>query len=552
MKVFKVKYYIVLIILCPLIVSSCKKSGKEIVEKITTETTEKTAKGITKEASEKTLKTLTKKELRSIDWKDLMKLIRKENINLADALSRLDGSFQRKIGKAIQSDYDFYSAFISSNSLLDEFSLFTKNAPKAADNIYIFKYFAKCRDLERRFGVHNALGNIEIKEEMGVIKFFNKDDNTVIGEFRDGIFQIKEPFIAEKNLLGQNSILKKTLIPNAVYKIKGTNGMTYLYHVDDLGRFSKIEATGIDANELLSNVVLAKENLNLGADWTKKLRTVRQTSKGNDIDATIILKYADDGTTPLAVKADIKANNKQVISESFENLDYLAKNAYTTAENASILNKFSAKVGLSAKKKADLLGEMGQDEELTKLIHSNPELNIRRWLNTRNHVDKNKVARTANGRMVPNGQVYAGNVYYFNPHLNSGLMARLKKYGTINLKKFGSLTYDDLIKLDKLYPDGVPFTKEGYPDFSKVAFKDKNGQTLRINIGALSGDSKKDINTAETIFQKMGYLWESGYTWHHVENSTILIRVPSAVHQLIDHAGGMSTLVAEQTIKQAA
>lgn len=41
--------------------------------------------------------------------------------------------------------------------------------------------------------------------------------------------------------------------------------MTYLYHVDDLGRFSKIEATGIDANELLSNVVLAKENLNLGA-----------------------------------------------------------------------------------------------------------------------------------------------------------------------------------------------------------------------------------------------------------------------------------------------
>lgn len=551
MKTFKF-IYIALMIFCPLIMCSCKKSWKEVVEKIATETTEKTTKGIAKEASEKTLKTLTKKELRSIDWKDLMKLIRKENINLADALSSLDGSFQRKIGKAIQSDYDFYSAFISSNSLLDEFSLFTKNAPKAAGNIDIFKYFAKCRDLERRFGVHNALGNIGIKEEMGVIKFFNKTDNTVIGTFRDGIFQIKEPFNAGKKFLGQNSILRKTLIPNAVYKIKGINGMTYLYHVDDLGRFSKIEATGIDANELVSNVMLAKENINLGTDWARKLRTVRQTSKGNDIDATIILKYTDDETTPLAVKADIKTNNKQIISESFENLDYLAKNTFTTAENAFILNKFSAKVGLSAKKKADLLGEMGQDEELAKLIHSNPELNIRRWLNTRNHVDKSKVARTANGRMVPNGQVYAGNVYYFNPHLNSALMARLKKCGTINLKKFGSLTYDDLIKLDKLYPNGVPFTKEGYPDFSKVAFKDKNGQTLRINIGTLSGDSQKDINTAETLFQKMGYPWKSGYTWHHVENSTTLIRVPSAVHQLIDHAGGMSTLVAEQTIKQAA
>ena len=197
MKAFKF-IYIALIIFCPLIVSSCKKSGKEIVEKIATETTEKTAKGFAKEASEKTLKTLTKKELRSIDWKD------------------------------------FYSALISSNRLIDEFSIFTKNAPKATDNIYIFKYFAKCRDLERRFGVYNALGNIEIKEEMGVVKFFNRTDNSVIGEFRDGIFQIKEPFNTGKHFLEQNSILKKTLIPNAVYKIKGANGMTYLYHVDDL------------------------------------------------------------------------------------------------------------------------------------------------------------------------------------------------------------------------------------------------------------------------------------------------------------------------------
>ena len=549
MKTFKF-IYIVLIIFCPLIMSSCKKSGKEIVEKIATETTEKTAKGIAKETSEKTLKTLTKKELRSIDWKDLMKLIKKENINLADALSHLDGSFQRKIGKAIQSDYDFYSALISSNRLIDEFSQFTKNAPKATDNIYIFKYFAKCRDLERRFGVYNTLGNIGIKDEMGVIKFFNEADNTVFGEFRDGIFQIKEPFNAEKNLLGQNSILRKTLIPNAVYKIKGINGMTYLYHVDDLGRFSKIEATGIDANELLSNVVLAKENLNLGADWTKKLRTVRQTSKGNDIDATIILKYADDGTTPLAVKADIKANNKQVISESFENLDYFAKNAYTTAENSSLLKKFASKTGLSTKKMADLLEEMGQDEELAKLIHSNPELNIRRWLNTRNHVDKSKVARTANGRMVPNWE-YANNVYYFNPHLNSKLRAKLKN-GPIKIKKFGSLTYYDFIKLDELYPEGVPFSKEGRPDFSKVAFKDKNGKALCVNIGKLSDNSEKDRIMAQKIYLRMGYPNYGYYTWHHIENSSKLMRVPESIHDLIKHAGGRSTHKVEQIIKQAA
>lgn len=543
---------IYLLLLVLLSFSSCKKTGKEILEKASKESVERVGKEIAEKSSERTLRTLSKKELKNIDWDDLLKLIRKENINLADALKRLDGSFQKKIGKSINSDYEFYSALVSSSSFVDEYTVLVKNAPKAADDINIFKYFVKCRDLERRFGVPNSVSNLALKEEMGVIKFFDRSSNKIVGELKDGVYLIKEPFQTGTTLLDGSSLLKKNLIPNTVYKIKGSNGLSYLYHVDNLGRFSKIETKGIDANELLTNVIFAKENLNLGSEWTALLRKVRQTSKGGDIDATIVFKYADDGTTPLAVKADVKANNKKIITQSFENLDNISKRTFTTADNSAILDNVASKVGLSAKKRADLLGEMGEDEGLAKLIHSNPELNVRRWLSTRNHVDKSKVAKTINGRMVPNGQVYAGNVYYFNPHLNSGLKARLKNGGTVNLKKFGSLSYEDLIKLDKLYPDGVPFTKEGYPDFTKVAFKDKSGNTLKINIGQLSGDSKKDIQIAETLFQKLGYEWESGYTWHHIENSTELIRVPSAIHQLVDHAGGMSTHASQQIVKQAA
>jgi hypothetical protein len=530
----------------------CKKTGKEILEKVSKESVERTGREIAKESSERTIRTISKKELKNIDWRGLLKLIRKENINLAEALQKLDGSFQKKIGKAIKNDYEFYSALVSSNTFVDEFAVLAKGAPKAADDINIFKYFVKCRDMERRFGVPNSVSNFALKEEMGVIKFLDKGTNKVLGEFKDGVYLIKEPFKKGASLLDNSSVLKKTLIPNTVYKIKGANGQIYLYHVDDLGRFSKIEARGINADKLVSNVILAKENLNLGSEWAAQLKKIRQTSKGGDIEATIVLKYADDGTTPLVVKADVKAGNKKVVSQSFENLDNVSKRAFTTAENSALLDKVVSKTGLSVKKKADLLSEMNQDDELAKLIHSNPDFNVKRWLNTRNHVDKGKVARTANGRMVPNGQVYAGNVYYFNPHLNSGLKVRLKNSGIVNLKKFGSLSYDDLIKLDKLYPDGVPFTKEGYPDFTKVAFKDKRGQTLKINIGQLSGDSKKDIQKAEALFQKMGYQWESGYTWHHIENSTELIRVPSAIHQLIDHAGGMSTHTTQQVVKQAA
>lgn len=549
MRIFKLA-----IVLSGLLVfasTSCKKSGKEVLEKITSETVEKTAKKVSQEGTEKTLKTLTKKELRSLDWNELLKIIRKENINLAEALARLDTSFQKKIGKAVQADYDFFSALVSSNTFVDEFVVFTKNAPKGADNISVFKYFVKCRDLERRFGVHNSLGNLAIKEETGIIKFFNKADNSLIGEMRDGIFFIKEPFKTGENLLDNNSILKKTLIPNSVYKIKGANGLTYLYHVDDLGRFSKIEAKGVSANELTSNVIYAKENFNLGSEWIAKLKKVSQTSKGNDIDATLVFKYADDGTTPLAVKADIQASDKKIICESFENLDNISRKVFSTADNSSLLDKFAAKTGLSIEKKGSLLKEMGEDEELAKLIHSNPEFNIKRWMNTRNHVNQKLLAKDGNGA-VKNGRVYAGNVYYFNPNLNRGLKARVERKGFAELKKFGKLSYEDLLRLDKLYPDGVPFNKQGYPDFTKVAFKGKDGKPLKINIGSLSGDSKTDIAKARKIAAELGYPEIEGYTWHHIENTSELIRVPSAIHQLVDHSGGMSTHVAQQISKQAA
>lgn len=77
-------------------------------------------------------------------------------------------------------------------------------------------------------------------------------------------------------------------------------------------------------------------------------------------------------------------------------------------------------------------------------------------------------------------------------------------------------------------------------DFSHVASRGRDGNPIKIDIGALTGDSKKDINMAETIFQNMGYSWEEGFTWHHIENTTSLLRVPTQIHQLVDHTGGMS------------
>lgn len=321
------KLIIIFVIFGVIILPSCKKAGKELAERVTKESAEKTAKVVVTETSEKTLNTLTKKELRNLDWKAFLKLLKKENLNLAEGLSKIDGGLQKKIGKAIAADYEFYNALISSQTLVDEFVVFTNKAPKAAKDINLFKYFVKARDMERRFGVPNSVSSFTLSEDMGVIKLLNKADNKVFGEYKDGVIILKDALQSNSSLLEKNSILKKTLIPNSVYKIKGANGLSFLYHVDDLGRFSKIETKGINADQLASNVVYAKENLKLGNDWNSLLKKVRQASQGNDIDASFVFKYADDGTTPLAIKADVAVKNKKMISQSFENIDEVVQKA---------------------------------------------------------------------------------------------------------------------------------------------------------------------------------------------------------------------------------
>ena len=538
MKILKLLYILIL----SFITIGCKKVNKEISERIIRETSEKVSKEVSEEVSELSLKKMTTKTIKEVSWDELIKLIRKDNnLNLANSLENLPSSFQKKIMSLFQNDFDFFRAITTSKTIIDEYAVFCKNAPKATDNIDIFHWFVLNRNAARRFGVPNGIDNIAIQEENSILKFFYKSSNEFIGSYRDGIMTLP-PSIDKSRLLTNNSIFRNHLFPNCTYKIKGQFGSYLSYETDKVGKLCKIKANNISPNELNENVIYLQNNLDLGNEWRKYFRKISQTSKGDDVSVECILKYTDKESVPQYAKLDVKVKDRRIVSETFENLDNLSTKIFTTSDNAAILDKWAGKVNLSAKKKANLLSEMSEDEELTKLIHTNPEFNIKRWLNTRNHVDQTKLAKMADGKPVYNGRVYAGNIYYFNPSLNSALKARMNKgNGVVNLKTFGNLTKEELIALDKLYPNGVPFSKEGFPDFTKVAVKDINGKTIKVNIGELTGNSGKDIDIAKKIYQKMGYEEKDGYTWHHIENSTELIRVPTAIHQLIDHAGGMST-----------
>lgn len=294
--------------------------------------------------------------------------------------------------------------------------------------------------------------------------------------------------------------------------------------------------------EIASEIVNISKPNDFGKNWDQALSRLKQSSSKDDVNIKCQLSYVnDDELVPKYAHIETDIRGKKKVSSTYENVAKRLGNTFSAEENTAIIKRNASKLGLSVDKSTKLLSEMNSDDGLARLIHENPQLNIKRWLNTRNHVDKKQIMRTPKGKMPINARVYAGNVYYFNPHLNYGLKARLRRgNGMVDLRGMSNLSYDDLVRLDKLYPDGVPFTKQGFPDFSNVAAKGRDGKPIKVDIGKLTGDSKKDINKAETIFQSLGNSWGAGFTWHHIENTTSLLRVPTQIHQLVDHTGGMS------------
>lgn len=510
--------------------SSCKKVVKEASEKATKELSEESTETVAKKAGKMSLREVGKKVVKNMDFDAFIEYLAKEHPSTHESFSNLDKDFQRSIFSEMQRHSDFFENVISSRTLLDKYVVFTKDAPKLANNVSMLRFIASNE---------NVMEQTLVRQKGNIVELFQKENNKLIGKYKDGVLEIVEPFAHDGHTF-ESGLLRSGMIPNTLYKVKGKMGLSYLIQSDELGRTMTVQARNIDSDDIITNVLRRNQDLNLGNEWLNAFKKIKQSSMGDDIDLNVVYKYADNSSAPKSVKITASVKGKKRLEQSFVNLDKISK-GFTHADNEKLLSKVSKKLNIPQTKLNTLQGLMDADKGFADFIHGNPEYNIQRWLNTRNSVNKKLVAKTSKGRMVPNGGTYAGNVYYFNPYLNPQLASRLKsKNGLATLKKAGLLSREDLLALDKMYPDGVPFSEQGFPDFSKVAYKGKDGKPMIINIGKLTGSRDKDISLAETAFQKMGYKWEKGYTWHHVDGSTSLMRVPSQIHQLIDHAGSIA------------
>lgn len=99
-------------------------------------------------------------------------------------------------------------------------------------------------------------------------------------------------------------------------------------------------------------------------------------------------------------------------------------------------------------------------------------------------------------------------------------------------------------RLRRKYPHGVPFNKQGRPDFARYKRADVPMK--------FSGDHRKDARSAEAYMDKRRPGWRNNldpnqtYTWHHhqdVDNSGYgrLQLIPTDLHNAVRHYGGQHT-----------
>ena len=528
MSVSKNRLLYFILIAC-ILLSSCK----QIIKKATTNTAKKAEIEVYEKGIRNTLNEVGSGPFKNMPWESIIRSFEKDNPILAIGLTKLSKKFQSSLSKRIANDPVLLEALLSSRTILDEYKLFIGRNKDLLRNADLFIWFAKTDYLARRIGKKNPLEGLSILKKNGVIQIVEKDTNKVLGSIDGGIVTLSASKPTEIS-----SLLSGLLIPNYVYKINNKDGSSYAFFADEIGRIKSVQCRSVSGESIASEVLGLKRDIDLGTSGENSISSLSR----NNVDVKIQFKYKDESSTPSFIDVDAEVDGQTKVRNSFQNQDKSAGKAFSAIDNSELVKYYGKKLGLSEDKMAKLLQEINEDEELAELIYSNPEYNIRRWLNTRNKPDRNKIAREGNGSLVRNGKVYAGNVFYFDPRLNSALRAKLKQNGS-----YKGYTYEQYLELDRLFPDGVPYTEEGFPDFIKagVCMKDKTGKPFIVEMpnGVFNKDRDDDFNYARKIAKEYfgEDFREDDYIWHHVEgNPARLVLVRTQVHEACVHTGGHS------------
>lgn len=312
MKHFNIsRILLVSLVMGTLTFSSCKKVAKEASEKVAKEFSEESAETAAKKAGEMSLREIGEKTIKKIDFEGFIKLLKKEYPATHTSFSMLDKDFQRSIFSEMQKHSDFFENVISSRTLLDKYVVFTKDAPKLANNVSMLRYIASNE---------NVMEQMLVKQSGNVVSLFQKGTSKLLGKYHDGVIEVVEPF-AKDGRTFESSLLRSDMIPNTLYKVKGKMGYGYLIQSDDLGRTATVQAQQLDPNDIITNVLQQNKDVNLGDAWQTAFMKIKQSSKGGDVDLKVTYKYAENTLSPKYVKITAKVNGKPRIDQNFVNIN---------------------------------------------------------------------------------------------------------------------------------------------------------------------------------------------------------------------------------------
>lgn len=116
--------------------------------------------------------------------------------------------------------------------------------------------------------------------------------------------------------------------------------------------------------------------------------------------------------------------------------------------------------------------------------------------------------------------------------IRNGKVVQMPISRIVNFKYAGK-TYHLSGDLAQKYPNGVKFSKAGFPDFSPYCIKE-------VKVADLTGSRPHDARLAN---QQAGFdKTPANYEWHHVEDGVTMQLVPQDLHQKVRHTGGVSLI----------
>ena len=324
MTIFRSAKFIVCILsVLFLSLSGCKKVGKEIAEKFAKEAGEESVELVAKKSGKASLKELGEKAVRNLKYDDFIAILKKNNPLGHASFTKLDNGFQKKIVQSINENPKVYDAIVSSKTIIDEFAVATSKTPLLAKNANFFSHFV----------THPQFASdLMFKESDNLVEFISKADGKRLAKYKDGILDITEPFAKDGHTFG-NSLLKEDFIPNTLYKVKGNVGSSYLIKTDGIGNIVTADIKKIKPEDLTTNILNRRGDIDLGTSWKSSYSKIKQASKQGDVDVSLRFSYFEGNPNPRSVKISAKRGDKTIIDERFENKGYLENSLAKSSSN---------------------------------------------------------------------------------------------------------------------------------------------------------------------------------------------------------------------------